>query len=80
MTLVVWWQFKKVDHRNFLSRSKVRIEYAMEFCNLMSKSQWQTSKRIFFPKLLQKYLILAYFPQDLKYGFNLKLMVLLQSQ
>ena len=48
MTLVGWWQFKKVDQRNFLSRSKVRIEYAMEFCNLMSKSQWETSKRIFF--------------------------------
>ena len=49
MTLVVWWQLKKVDHRNFLSRSKVRIEYRIEICIHMSKSQWETTKRMFFP-------------------------------
>ena len=49
MTLVVCWQFKKVDHRNFLSRSKVRIEYPLEICIHMSKSQWETTKRMFFP-------------------------------
>ena len=38
-----------MDHRNFLSRSKVRIEYPIEICIHMSKSQRETTKRMFFP-------------------------------